>query len=50
MFAHAPPRHLEENPPMHMARKLDAFEWTIEELHRLPDDGNKYELVRGEHR
>lgn len=21
--------------------------WTIEELHRLPDDGNKYELVRG---
>jgi Uma2 family endonuclease len=31
-----------------MARKLDAFEWTLEELHRLPDDGNKYELVRGE--
>ena len=22
--------------------------WTLEELHRLPDDGNKYELVRGE--
>ena len=22
--------------------------WTIEELHRLPDDGNKYELVHGE--
>ena len=22
--------------------------WTIDELHRLPDDGNKYELVRGE--
>src|SRR5262245_55479237 len=22
--------------------------WTIEEPHRLPDDGNKYELVRGE--
>ena len=33
---------------MHMARKLDAFEWTLEELQRLPDDGNKYELVRGE--
>lgn len=33
---------------MHMARKLDQFEWTLEELHRLPDDGNKYELVRGE--
>lgn len=22
--------------------------WTLGELHRLPDDGNKYELVRGE--
>jgi Uma2 family endonuclease len=22
--------------------------WTLEQLHRLPDDGNKYELVRGE--
>jgi Uma2 family endonuclease len=22
--------------------------WTLEELHSLPDDGNKYELVRGE--
>lgn len=22
--------------------------WTLEEVHRLPDDGNKYELVRGE--
>jgi Uma2 family endonuclease len=22
--------------------------WTLDELHRLPDDGNKYELVRGE--
>lgn len=22
--------------------------WTLEELHRLPDDGNKYEVVRGE--
>lgn len=31
---------------MHMATKLKR--WTLEELHRLPDDGNKYELVRGE--
>jgi Uma2 family endonuclease len=23
-------------------------QWTIEEVHSLPDDGNKYELVRGE--
>jgi Uma2 family endonuclease len=22
--------------------------WTLDELHRLPDDGNKYEVVRGE--
>jgi Uma2 family endonuclease len=22
--------------------------WTLEQLHALPDDGNKYELVRGE--
>lgn len=28
---------------------LDATRpWTLAELHRLPDDGNKYELVRGE--
>ena len=31
---------------MHMA--LRSREWTLAELHRLPDDGNKYELVRGE--
>ena len=26
----------------------DTSPWTLEQLHRLPDDGNKYELVRGE--
>lgn len=31
---------------MHMATK--ARPWTLDEVHRLPDDGNKYELVRGE--
>jgi Uma2 family endonuclease len=31
---------------MHMA--TDTTPWTLEQLHRLPDDGNKYELVRGE--
>lgn len=33
-----------------MARRMaaDAKVWTLEELHRLPDDGNKYELVHGE--
>ena len=31
---------------MHMA--TETKQWTLAELHRLPDDGNKYELVRGE--
>jgi len=31
---------------MHMATKTKR--WTLEEVHSLPDDGNKYELVRGE--
>lgn len=31
---------------MRMATR--AKQWTLAEVHRLPDDGNKYELVRGE--
>jgi Uma2 family endonuclease len=31
---------------MHMATKLKR--WTLEEVHSLPDDGNKYELIRGQ--
>jgi Uma2 family endonuclease len=31
---------------MHMA--LQTKPWTLADLHRLPDDGNRYELVRGE--
>lgn len=31
---------------MHMATKTKR--WTLDELHSLPDDGNKYELVRGQ--
>ena len=27
---------------------MPAKAWTLEELHRLPDDGNKYEVIRGE--
>lgn len=27
---------------------MPAKAWTLEELHRLPDDGNKYEIIRGE--
>jgi Uma2 family endonuclease len=33
--------------PMATARK-NTKRWTLAELHSLPDDGNKYELVRGE--
>jgi Uma2 family endonuclease len=31
-----------------MAVSIKTKKWTLAELHRLPDDGNKYELVRGE--
>ena len=31
-----------------MAVGTTARRWTLEEVHRLPDDGNKYELVGGE--
>ena len=31
---------------MHMPSTVK--QWTLEEVHSLPDDGNKYELVRGE--
>jgi Uma2 family endonuclease len=31
-----------------MALAAHIEPWTLEQLHRLPDDGNKYELVRGE--
>ena len=31
---------------MHMPSAIK--QWTLEEVHSLPDDGNKYELVRGE--
>ncbi|HEU4994402.1 MAG TPA: Uma2 family endonuclease [Gemmatimonadaceae bacterium] len=31
-----------------MAVATHVKKWTLRELHRLPDDGNKYEVVRGE--
>ena len=31
---------------MHVAIKTK--QWTLDELHSLPDDGNRYEVVRGE--
>lgn len=31
---------------MQMATKIKR--WTLDEVHSLPDDGNKYELIRGD--
>jgi Uma2 family endonuclease len=31
-----------------MALAVRPARWTLEQKHRLPDDGNKYELVRGQ--
>jgi Uma2 family endonuclease len=31
-----------------VAVAINTKRWTLAEVHRLPDDGNKYELVRGE--
>lgn len=31
-----------------MVMATETRQWTLAELHRLPDDGNRYELVRGE--
>jgi Uma2 family endonuclease len=46
-FGHACDRATaEEGRQMQMATKLKR--WTLDEVHRLPDDGNKYELVRGD--
>ena len=45
--AHVPAPNLsEEDVAMPMASPVKK--WTLEELHSLPEDGNKYELIRGE--
>jgi Uma2 family endonuclease len=47
ILGHAPAPNLpEEDVAMPMAHH--AKKWTLEELHSLPDDGNKYELIRGQ--
>src|SRR3954469_3613683 len=47
MFAHANRgRTVEEIRPMHMA--VTTKRWTRADLEHLPDDGNRYEVVRGE--
>jgi Uma2 family endonuclease len=43
---HAIDDRYEERFSMHMATRTK--QWTLEEVHSLPDDGNKYELVRGD--
>ena len=34
-------------PSVCSAVAIDIKRWTLDELHSLPDDGNKYEVVRG---
>ena len=47
MLPHEPrPSVLEAHNTMAMPDTIAR--WTLAELHRLPDDGNRYELVRGE--
>jgi Uma2 family endonuclease len=46
MMAHARGRPIGKNPEMHMA--LTTHRWTRADLERLPDDGNRYEAIRGE--
>ncbi len=43
---HAIATRFEERTRMHMATRTKH--WTLEDVHSLPDDGTKYELVRGE--
>jgi Uma2 family endonuclease len=46
IFAHATWPPVEENRTMQMATRTRP--WTLADLERMPDDGNTYELVRGE--
>jgi Uma2 family endonuclease len=46
MMAHARDEPLGRIRNMHMA--LSTHRWTRADLERLPDDGNKYEIVNGE--
>ena len=47
ILGHARPANCaEESSPMPMATETKY--WTLEEVHSLPDDGNKYELARGD--
>src|SRR5688500_5837201 len=47
MVSHATSAH---SPGAHTAMAMpDTLgHWSLAELHRLPDDGNRYELVRGQ--
>jgi Uma2 family endonuclease len=46
ILGHGRPHLVEEIARMHMAQKVRR--WTREDLERMPDDGNRYEVVRGE--
>src|SRR3954467_13711607 len=46
MMAHARNQSIGRTTRMHMA--LKTHRWTRADLERMPDDGNRYEVVRGE--
>jgi Uma2 family endonuclease len=46
MMAHARDKPIGRNTRMHMA--LKTHRWTRADLERMPDDGNRYEVIRGE--
>jgi Uma2 family endonuclease len=46
MMAHARDRIIGRTQTMHMA--LSTHRWTRADLERLPDDGNRYEVIHGE--
>jgi Uma2 family endonuclease len=46
MMAHARDRIIGRTQKMHMA--LSTHRWTRADLERLPDDGNRYEVIHGE--
>jgi Uma2 family endonuclease len=46
ILGHARTRLWDEEPA-HMAMPMQTKRWTLEEVHSLPDDGNRYELIHG---
>jgi Uma2 family endonuclease len=48
ILGHAPRSSAFAEERIEMSMPSSANQWTLEDLERLPDDGNKYEVVHGE--